>query len=384
MYDAIVIGTGGVGSAAAFHLARRGAKVLGLDRFPGGHDRGSSHGETRIIRQAYFEHPDYVPLLKRAYELWGELEQEAGENLFHQVGLIQIGPEHGPVVHGVLESAQLHQLAVEKLTAEEIGRRWSAFRIPEGMIGAYESSAGYLRVEACVLAHLESAELYGAEFKSGVAVKRWREDGDGVCVATDQGEFHAAKLVITAGPWAPQILADLGIRLEVRRKHLYWLGTSDTALDQARCPTFLYEMPQGVFYGFPAIDALGVKVAEHSGGAVVGDPLNDPRQLDERDLSRAKEFLAQCMPTVTGPLNRHAVCFYTMSPDEHFLVDLHPQSGRVVFAAGLSGHGFKFTSVLGEALAEMALEGRTSLPVGFLNCGRFIPPPLASPPASGR
>ncbi len=371
MYDAIVIGTGGVGSAAAYHLARRGAQVLGLDRFPGGHDRGSSHGETRIIRQAYFEHPDYVPLLKRAYELWSELERDAGEQLFHRVGLLQIGPENGPVVHGVLESARLHQLKVERLEAGEIGRRWPAFHVPERMIGAYEPGAGYLRVEACVLAHLAAAQRHGAELKTGVSVLSWRPEENGIRVSTDQGDFHAAKLVIAAGPWAPQILADLGIRLEVRRKHLYWLGTRDAALDQARCPTFLYEMPQGVFYGFPAIDELGVKVAEHSGGEVVSDPLTDLRQLDERDLGRVKEFLAQCMPTVTGPINRHGVCFYTMSPDEHFIVDRHPQCDRVVFAGGLSGHGFKFTSVLGEALAEMALDGCASLPVGFLSCSRF-------------
>jgi sarcosine oxidase len=370
MYDAIVIGTGGVGSAAAYHLARRGVKVLGLDRFPGGHDRGSSHGQTRIIRQAYFEHPDYVPLLKRAYELWSELERKASQQLFHRVGLLQIGPENGPVVHGVLESARLHQLNVEKLSAAEIAGRWPAFRVPDGSVGAYEPGAGYLRVEACVLAHLAAADRCGAELKSGIAVESWRADGNGVRVTTDQGEFHAAKLVITAGPWAPQILADLGIHLEVRRKHLYWLGTTDAALDYSRCPTFLYEVPQGVFYGFPMMDSLGLKVAEHSGGVVVDDPLNDPRLLDERDLSRVRGFLAQCMPTATGPLNRHAVCFYTMSPDEHFIVDRHPQSSRVVFAAGLSGHGFKFTSVLGEALAEMAVEGRTSLPVQFLSRSR--------------
>lgn len=371
MYDAIVIGTGGVGSAAAFHLAQRGAKVLGLDRFPGAHDRGSSHGETRIIRQAYFEHPDYVPLLKRAYELWGDLERDAGEQLFHRVGLLQIGPESGAVIRGVLESARQHQLTVEKLDASEIARRWPGFRVPQSSVGAYEPGAGYLRVEACVLAHLAAAQRQGAELKSGVSVLSWRPDGSGICVATDQGEFHTAKLVITAGPWAPQLLSGLGIQLEVRRKHLYWFGTSDAAFHQSRCPTFLYEMPQGVFYGFPAIDSQGVKVAEHSGGVVVDDPLTDPRQLDERDLERVKEFLAQCMPNVSGPLNRHGVCFYTMSPDQHFIVDRHPQWDRVVFAAGLSGHGFKFTSVLGEALADLALGGQTSLPVGFLSQRRL-------------
>ncbi len=370
MYDVIVIGTGGVGSAAAYHLARRGAKVLGLDRFAGGHDRGASHGQTRIIRQAYFEHPEYVPLLKRAYELWGELEREGSEQLFFRVGLLQIGPDSGPVVHGVLESARLHQLTVERLDAAEIGRRWPAFRVPVGSVGAYEPGAGYLRVEACVLAHLSLAQRHGAQLKADVSVLGWKSEAGGICVATDQGEFRAEKLVITAGPWAPQLLADLGIAMHVRRKHLYWLGSSDEALDASGCPTFLYEMPQGVFYGFPAIDALGVKVAEHSGGQIIDDPLNDPRALDERDLGRVQEFLAQCLPSVTGPLNRHAVCFYTMSPDEHFIVDRYPHD-PIVFAAGLSGHGFKFTSVLGEALAELVLDGETSLPVEFLNCGRF-------------
>lgn len=371
MYDAIVIGTGGVGSAAVYHLAARGAKVLGLDRFSGGHDRGSSHGETRIIRQAYFEHPDYVPLLKRAYELWGELEHLVREQLFHRVGLLQIGPEAGAVVGGVLTSARQHSLTVERLDAAEIGRRWPAFRVPAGSVGVYEPAAGYLRVENCVRAHLAAAQRQGAELKTGVSVLSWRKEGDGVCVATDQGDFRADRLVITAGPWAPQLLADLGIRLEIRRKHLYWFGTTDAAWDQSRCPTFLYEMPQGVFYGFPVIDSLGVKVAEHSGGEIVADPLHDPRQLDERDLARVKDFLATCMPTVNGLLNHHVVCFYTMSPDEHFIVDKHPRSERVVFAAGLSGHGFKFTSVLGEALADLATKSATSLPIEFLSLARL-------------
>jgi sarcosine oxidase len=370
MYDVIILGTGGVGSAAAYHLAKQGAKVLGLDRFPGGHDRGSSHGETRIIRQAYFEHPNYVPLLVRAYQLWSDLEREANQQLFHPIGLLQIGPETGAVVRGVLQSAGQHGLTVEKLSAAEIGRRWPAFRVPEGCVGAYEPGAGYLRVEACVLAHLAAAERHGATLQAGISVNSWHKEPGGVVVCTDAGQFRAARLIITAGPWAPHLLADLNIRLEVRRKHLYWFGTSDAALDQSRCPTFLYELPQGVFYGFPAIDPQGVKVAEHSGGEVVADPLADPRQLDERDLARVKDFVEAWMPTVGGPLIRHSVCFYTMSPDEHFVVDRHPQSERVLFAAGLSGHGFKFTSVLGEALAEMALTGRTGLPVGFLALSR--------------
>jgi len=373
IYDIIILGTGGVGSAAAFHAARRGAKVLGIDRFPGGHDRGSSHGETRIIRQAYFEHADYVPLLLRAYELWRELEQIAGEDLLHQVGLLQVGPPEGFVVRGVLEAARLHGLAVDSLTANEVHRRFPGFRVMDGSVGVFEPAAGYLKVERCVLAHLEAARQCGAEFRFGSPVSLRRAEGNGIVIGTEDGEvFRCAKHIITAGPWAPALLADLKIGLPVRRKHLYWYPAADADYRQDRgCPTFLYEMPQGVYYGFPQIDALGVKVAEHSGGEVIRDPLNDPRELDAADLARVEQFLARQMPGVTRQLGRRSVCFYTMSPDEHFIVDESPNYPHNFFAAGLSGHGFKFTSVLGEALAELALEGRTALPIGFLSLARF-------------
>jgi monomeric sarcosine oxidase len=371
-YDLIILGTGGAGSAAAYHAARSGAKVLGIDRFAGGHDRGSSHGETRVIRQAYFEHPDYVPLLLRAYELWRELEAEAGIDLLHQVGLLQVGPPQGAVVRGVLESAKLHGLAVDSLTAEETERRFPGFRVPPGSVGVFEPAAGYLRVERCVLAHLAAAKVHGAEFRSGVSARTWQADGSGMRVVTDQGDFTAGKLIITAGPWAPQLLASLGIPLHVRRKHLYWFPASDRRYHEASgCPTYLYELPHGVFYGFPQIDERGVKAAEHSGGAVVADPLHDPREFDAADLARVEGFLAGHLPGVSRPMQHRSVCYYTMSPDEHFLVDRHPQHDNVFFAAGLSGHGFKFTSVLGEALADLAQQGKTDLPVGFLSIQRL-------------
>jgi sarcosine oxidase len=372
-YDVIILGCGGVGSAAAFHLAKRGGRVLGLDRFPGGHDRGSSHGETRVIRQAYFEHPDYVPLLLRAYELWRELQELSGKDLLHQVGLLQVGPPEGSVVRGVLESARRHSLVVDELTADEVQRRFPGFRVPDGSVGVFEPAAGYLMVERCVLAHLAAAAQRGAELRLDSAVRSWRSEGDGVVVETEVGEtFRAAKLVVTAGPWAPQLLADVSIQLSVRRKHLYWFPQADAGYHEDRgAPTFLYELPHGVFYGFPRIDDLGVKVAEHSGGTVVSDPLNDPRELDSADLARVEEFLASYLPGVRRPVGRRSVCFYTMSPDEHFIVDHSPRDANVLFAAGLSGHGFKFTSVLGEALADLAMYGQTELPIRFLSLARF-------------
>jgi sarcosine oxidase len=373
-YDAIVLGTGGVGSAAAFHLARRGALVLGLDRFPGGHDRGSSHGETRIIRQAYFEHADYVPLLRRAYELWAELERLASEKLFHQVGLLQIGPSEGYVIGGVLTAARQHGLQVDELTAAQSQARFPGFHVPADMVAVFEPAAGYLLVERCVLAHLAAAKQHGAELKTGVTVQSWQADDSRVTVATDQGTFTAGKLVITAGAWAPQLLADLGVKMTVRRKHLHWFECDEPTYRGPNAPTFFYEMPNGLFYGFPAVDELGVKVAEHSGGAEVADPLTDERPLEEPDLARVREFVREQLPGVDKAARhmRHAVCFYTMSPDEHFIIDKHPRHNNVVFSAGLSGHGFKFTSALGEVMADLALTGATSQPIGFLSVRRLL------------
>ncbi len=370
-YDVIVLGTGGVGSAALYHLARRGAKVLGLDRFPAAHDRGSSHGRTRIIRQAYYEHPDYVPLTFRAYELWNELQQCHGEQLLHEAGLLQIGPGGGQVLSGVRQSARRHGLRVEELSADEIVARWTGLRVPGGMCGLYEPRAGYLRVEACVAAHLAQAQRLGAELRTDEAAVSWRAEAAGVSVSTPRGTYAAKGLAIAAGSWSSQVLADLNVPLEVRRKHQYWFACDDPAYRPAAgCPAYLYELPQGIFYGFPHIDEWGVKVARHTGGDTVADPLHVNRDIDPEDLRLVEDFLAAHLPGVQPRLLHHSVCMYTMTPDEHFLVDRHPRYPQVAFVAGLSGHGFKFTCVLGEALADLATEGRTELPIGFLNCQR--------------
>lgn len=370
-YDVIVLGTGGVGSAALFHLARRGTSVLGIDRFPGGHDRGSSHGQTRIIRQAYFEHPDYVPLLLSAYQAWHDLEARCGEKLLYQVGLLEIGPPDGVVLPGVLESARQHQLAVDHLSAREAAQRFPGFNVPERCEAVFEREAGYLLVERCVLAHLAEAQRLGARVRTGESVVRWSANSTGVTVETDRGSYSAARLVITAGAWSGELLADLGIRLRVLRKHLHWYTAADDHYRFDRgCPTFLYEVPEGIFYGFPQLDEWGVKVGEHSGGNEVVDPLVDSRAVEPDDRRRVEAFVAANLPGVTLTPTNHATCFYTMSPDEHFLVDKHPEHEQVAFAAGLSGHGFKFAGVLGQVLADLALDGRTHLPVGFLSVSR--------------
>ena len=370
-YDCIVAGVGGAGSSALFHLAARGCKVLGLDRFTPGHDRGSSHGDTRIIRMAYFEHPDYVPLLKRAHHLWDQLEEARGEKLRYETGLLQAGPAGGFIVEGVLRSAREHSLEVEELRAAEAAGRFKGFALDDSMEAVYEKGAGYLLVENCVKAHAEEALAQGAQLETGVNILRWREQGDGVIVETDRGAFQAANLVITPGAWAPDLLQTVGVSLEVRRKHLYWFRCPrEQYRDSSGFPAFVFETSGGFFYGFPCLDGESIKVARHCGGQQVADPLEICRELEEDDLASVRDFLGSYLPGVEEELTRHEVCFYTCTPDEHFIFGRHPECERVVFAAGLSGHGFKFTSVLGEMLACMCSGEDHGLPVDFLDAGR--------------
>jgi sarcosine oxidase len=370
-YDAIVLGAGGVGSAAMWQLAKRGLRVLGIDRFHPPHDRGSSHGHTRIIRQAYFEHADYVPLLLESYRLWEALEELAGCELKRETGLLEVGPPDGIVVSGVLTAARQHGLEVDQLTAAEIERRWPAFRVPPGLVGVFERRGGLLHVERCVQACLDAARDNGAELLTDVEVKEWT-GGHDIVLRTTAGDFHTGKLIVTAGAWAGPWLSDLGIALTVRRKTLLWYQANDGSTHaDAGFPCYLFELPLGVFYGFPAIDNYGVKVAEHSGGAVVDDPLKVDRALHESDHTRVDGFVRSHLPAVESSAVAHAACLYTMSPDEHFIVDRHPDDERVVFAAGLSGHGFKFTPVLGRVLADVAVDGCTDLSVSFLSLSRF-------------
>ena len=374
-YDAIVIGTGGIGSAAIYALAKRGVRVLGIDQFGPAHDRGSSHGQTRMIRQAYFEHPDYVPLVKSAYGLWADLEQEVGEQLYFQTGLLQCGPANGYVLAGVLESARTHNLAVEELSAAEVEARWPQIRVPEEMNGVYEVECGYLRVEECVRQHLAAAEKHGATLRFDQSVVEWKSEPGHIVVRTEAETFCAERLIVTAGAWTAQILAELRIALDVQRMTLFWFKTSgDEYSLEHGFPGFLFERTDGIYYGFPQIDDRGLKVAEHRSGeppeSVRGDPTHVDRSLDIAAESRVANFLEDHFSGVIPHRTDSTVCMYTMTPDEHFVVDHHPDDKRVVFAAGMSGHGFKFAPVLGKALADLALDETTALPIGFLRYDR--------------
>jgi len=371
--DVIVLGTGGMGAAAACHLARRGLRVLGLDRFSPAHDRGSSHGQTRLIRTAYYEHPDYVPLLLRARPLWRALEADAGRPLLIDAGVVMAGPADCDLVRGTATAARIHALAVERLTATEAAGRWPALRLPESWDVIFEAAAGYLLVEECVRGHLDAATRAGADLRWGVTVHRWRASGDGVVVETDAGVFTAARLVLCPGPWAAGLLQLPHVSLTVLRKSLFWYAPpSDRSCHvPSALPCFACDTPAGFFYGFPSLDDRGLKVANHSGGTVVADPLTVDRAIDAGERRDVETFLDAHLPGLGRRLTTHATCLYTMSPDHHFLLGLHPEHPQVALAAGFSGHGFKFASVVGEILADLAITGHTPHPIAFLSPGRF-------------
>ncbi|MBY0524032.1 MAG: N-methyl-L-tryptophan oxidase [Gemmataceae bacterium] len=371
-YDVIVLGVGGMGAAAAFELARRGRRVLGLEQFSLGHDRGSSHGQTRIIRKAYFEHPNYVPLLHRAYQRWYELEQLQGRHLFTECGVLSIGTPQCELIQGVQRSAREHGLHVESIAGSDLRRRYPAFQFGDEYVGALERDAGFLYVEDCVVAYAEEARRLGAELRPFSAVTSWQATPTGVVVRTEGQEYAAQRLVITAGAWTSQVLGDLGLPLTVRRKVLHWFGTSDDRLFRRDVfPCYMVQRSGSFFYGFPVLDANGLKVARHDEGLSVADPSQLDRNVTSADEEECRGFLRQHLPAVGGSLRFARVCMYTMTPDEHFIIDVHPAHPQVAIAAGFSGHGFKFAAVVGEILADLSDKGHSELPIGMFSIGRF-------------
>jgi sarcosine oxidase len=370
-YNAIVIGLGAHGSAAFHHLAKRGLKVLGLDRFPRGRALGSSLGRSRMIRMAYYEHPDYVPLALRAWDLWKELEAESGDQLLHPVGGLYGGIPDFKVFAGARASAERHGLQHEVLDAAEINYRFPALTLREDMLGIWEEKAGWLHPEMCIEAHIRSAERRGAEARFSEPVKSWSASASGVTAVTDAGRYSADTLVITAGCWNPQLLQDLGIPLWVERVPVVWFEPTKEPekFDGAICPATLIETEFGMFNGFP-IDADGLVklVRNHSGDRC--DPDTVDRDIWPHDIERIRAFCRKYMPLADGKVRDASICMFTNTPDEHFVIDTHPV-GRVAFASACSGHGFKFASAVGEVLADLIAEGRTRHQIGFLSAARF-------------
>lgn len=375
-FDVIVIGLGGMGSATVYQLAQRGQRVLGLEQFTPPHDRGSSHGKSRIIRQAYFEHPAYVPLVLRAYELWQQIEQETGENILILTGGLMIGRPESTTIKGSLRSAQEHGLAHELLDAKELHRRFPLLHPNSDTIALFEQKAGFVRPEVAISAHLHRAAQLGAELQFEEPVLAWQTEGTGVKVTTAQACYRAEKLVIAPGAWASQLLK-LSIPLTVERQVLYWFepNRDQELFNFDRLPIYIWEASDNVqFYGFPAYGqpSEGVKVAFFRMGQVC-TPETIDRTVHLEEVEKMRKYLNQYLPALNGQLLNTVTCMYTSTPDEHFVIGLHPEHPNVAIASPCSGHGFKFASVVGEILADLAIEGKTRHNLELFKPERFLP-----------
>jgi sarcosine oxidase len=375
-YDVIVLGLGGMGSATAYHLARRGTRVLGLDAFERGHTNGSSHGRSRGIREAYAESPAYVPLVQRAYALWRELEAETGQHLLTITGGIGIGPAAPGFGATQKESAARYGLTIEELTAGEIMARWPGFRVPDGSMGIYDPHTGFLLPEPCVAAHLDRAATHGAVLHHREPVRRWSPDGGGVRVETDMAAYTAHSLVITAGPWAGEILSGGplgGIHLPLepwRMYNVYFAPTRPELFGPDRFPVYGVRGPEGSYYGVPMLPGDGLKIGRHD----KGDPCTPEtarRTIEPEEINQMRAVLDTYMPGAAGAVLAATTCLYTMTPDSDFIIDRHPEHANIVYAAGFSGHGFKFSAVMGEVMADLATAGMTRHPIDFLSAARF-------------
>lgn len=381
-YDVVVVGLGAMGTAACDHLARRGVRVIGLERFDVPHPYGSSGGQTRLIRLAYYEHPDYVPLLRRAYRNWDELAERTGTQVLYRTGCLYAGPPEKDLIAGTRLSVREHGVPCEEVDRAELAERWGVFRVPESFAVLFEPEAGFVLCERAISLFAEEALAAGAVLRGRETVTSCRVEPGGVRVTTDRGEVHAGQVILAAGAWMPPLVGDLGVELRVTRQVLGWVWPPAEPeryeLDRFPCWAIQDDAKgfRGVYYGFPMLPAegfggeRGLKLAHHWPG-----PTADPETLDRTPTGRDEEdfrpALRRYLPGADGPTLSLKVCMYTVTADQHFIVDRHPAYDRVTVACGFSGHGFKFSSAIGEALADLALEGRSELPIGFLGLGRF-------------
>ena len=372
IHDVVILGVGGMGSAAAYHLAKRGLSVVAIDQFQPGHDRGSSHGLSRIIRLAYFEHPSYVPLLRRAFKLWRELEEESRERLLHVTGAIDAGPPGSRVVEGSLESCRVHDLPHELLTGRELHQRFPGYSLPDAYRAVFQPDGGFLEPERCIQAHVRLAARHGATMRYGARVQDWKQDRDGVVVMLDHAEIRAKQLVVSAGAWTPKVVPSLAPLLQPERQVVGWFGVNEpTAFALGSFPVFVMTTPDGHFYGFPEHGVPGFKIGKYHHRAEAIDPDAMRRSPDPTDEAVLRDCVSTCFPGADGPLLRASTCIFTNTPDEHFIIDRLPGTPQALVVSACSGHGFKFCSVVGEIVADLVADGSTKHDLSLFKLDRF-------------
>jgi len=379
-FEIIVIGVGSMGSSACYHLARQGHKVLGIEQFDITHELGSHTGQSRIIRKAYFENSDYVPLLERAYENWKTLEEETGQQIYFPTGLVYFGPSGHSLIHGVKQSASLYGIELEQCGRDVSAKRFPHFRIPVNFETLFEPKAGFLTPERAIRLYTQQAIKSGAKIHTGEKVVDWKKNGKGILVTTSKAIYHCDKLVITAGAWAGNMIPGYSNKIKVTRQFIAWIKPPDRfnySLDHFPCWLLADDAAPGCYYGFPALPTdrfegpAGLKLAHHH-PATQTDPDQVTRDITKEDKEDLEFVLGKYFATSSDSLLSYKTCLYANSPDEDFIVDKLPgYEESVVIACGFSGHGFKFASVIGEILSALVTEGATHLPVGFLKAGRF-------------
>jgi sarcosine oxidase len=369
-WDAIVVGCGAMGASASYNLARRGLRVLTLERFGLNHELGSSHGKTRIIRLAYYEDSRYVPMLRRAFDSWRELETKSARTLLQMTGGLMVGKPDGELVAGVLGSAKAHGIPHRVLTASEAEEEFEAFSLDEDMCAVHENSAGILFPEECIRAFVDGANGAGCEVRFEEVVNRWTSSESGIEVESSKGKYQTDRLVLCAGAWNSTLLANL-LPLQVERQVPFWFSSKGLpCFTPQEMPVFIFEEDQGRFYyGIPEV-GHGVKVARTHGGDS-GDPDNIRREVTEVDLAPVRGFISRRLRRLEGPPIASTTCLYTNTPDLNFVLGLHPDDPRVTIVSACSGHGFKFASVVGEVVADFATEKKTAFDVSFLGVERF-------------
>jgi sarcosine oxidase len=371
-FDVVVCGLGATGSAALYGLARRGVRVLGLERFAPGHDMGSSHGETRVIRLGYFEHPSYVPLLRSAYAEWRAIEAAAGRQLLHVTGIVEIGPPGGTLVAGTLASSRQHALPHDLLAAPDLMQRFPAFRVPPDYVGVLQPDGGFLEAEPAIDAMVSLARAAGAATRVGETIQVIEPVARGVRITTDRGVVEAGVAIVALGTWIKALLPDLPVPLRVTRQVMAWLEPLDPApLRNGRLPVFLLESRHGIHYGFPPLGTPTIKVAKHHHDNQAVDPDAYDRTVRADDEMLIRAAIAEHLPAANGRLVKAKTCLYTVTPDGDFIIDRLPGATQIVVASPCSGHGFKFAPAIGEILADLATAGATRHDISRFALSRF-------------
>lgn len=362
-FDVIIVGVGAHGSAAMYHLAaKRGCSVLGLEQFGIAHSQGSSHGLSRIIRLMYHEHPSYVPLLRRAYENWKELEEITGSDILHITGGLDIsqpGKPHEQTFLNACKTAELHDIDHEVLEPSEVHGRFPGYRLPDDFKSVYQEQSGIVAPERAIIAHVKAALQHGAVLRENEPMQSWRPEGSGVIVKTTKGEYRAKKLVLSAGAWLPEMVPQLQAVVEVERQVIAWFEVDDPDLFKENFPISIITDERGTYYIFPPFDDPGLKIGlmNHLKEVTQADELD--RNITARDEEALREAVARYFPHANGRMTRAVACMFTNATDLHFIIDKHPNHEQVIICQACSGHGYKFASVIGEIIAELAVDGKT-------------------------